>query len=147
MSELIQFISVNVGESKFSATAREFGHTVLMLPPYRPELNAIETAWAVAKNFVARHNSAQQTFAGLLYVIEKGLEEVTLPVWSGLDEKVKAIEKAQLEVLQVEEARRQKFRDEQPDLMFQLTNSEADSDEESDEGKVHLHVGGDQFSL
>ena len=122
--------------TRANAIAKEFGHTVIMLPPYRPELNAIETAWAVAKNYVARNNSAQQTFAGLLYVIEKGLEEVTLPVWCGLDEKVRNIEQEQLKDLQKEEARREKFRQEHPDLVFELTGSDDESDDEDNEGKL-----------
>ena len=110
------------------AMAQEHGHTVLMLPPYRPELNAIETAWAVGKNYVSRNNSAQQSFAGLLYVIEKGMDEVTLPVWSALDTKICTEEARQLSVLEGLQARQEAFALEHPDLRFQINGSESESD-------------------
>lgn len=33
------------------------GHSVLRLPPYHPELNPIETTWAIVKNWVASKNT------------------------------------------------------------------------------------------
>ena len=36
--------------------AKEYGHEILRLPPYHCELNPIELAWAVEKNYVAGEN-------------------------------------------------------------------------------------------
>jgi len=32
------------------------GHSILRTPPYRPELQPIETCWAIAKNHGAQYN-------------------------------------------------------------------------------------------
>ena len=34
----------------------KYGHSVLRLPPYHPELNPIEKIWALVKNWVASRN-------------------------------------------------------------------------------------------
>jgi transposase len=36
--------------------ARKEGHSILRTPPYHPELQPIETCWAIVKNYVAHHN-------------------------------------------------------------------------------------------
>ena len=110
---------------------------VIFLPPYRPELNAIEQAWAVAKNFVARNNSPSVTFADLLGVIERGFMEVTITTWSSLDKKVKKTEMLQLSTL-LEERKRQ-TNEEHPDLVFNVgasssSDDSSDSSSESDNG-------------
>ena len=48
--------------------AMRAGHTVIQLPPYHCELNPIELAWAVDKNFVAKKylNNFQEHLFGIL---------------------------------------------------------------------------------
>ena len=38
---------------KTDAIARKYGHRILRTPPYHPELQPIETCWAVVKNYMA----------------------------------------------------------------------------------------------
>ena len=110
--------------------AAKHGHVVIFLPPYRPELNAIEQAWAVTKNFVARNNSPSVTFADLLGVIERGFKEVTLSTWTSLDQKVMKTEKHQLATLAEERRRLDEFRRAHPDLAFEVGASSSSSSEE-----------------
>ncbi|KAJ3655184.1 hypothetical protein Zmor_014321 [Zophobas morio] len=42
---------------KLDTLMTEFGHAVLRLPPYHPELNPIEKIWANVKNWVAQRNT------------------------------------------------------------------------------------------
>ena len=41
--------------------AEQFGHRVLFLPPYSPELNPIEQVWAFAKNKIAKEGNGNMT--------------------------------------------------------------------------------------
>ena len=138
---ILQFLRDHPPHStlKVEELARRHGHVVIFLPPYRPELNAIEQAWAVAKNFVARNNSPSVTFADLLGVIERGFMEVTITTWSSLDKKVKKTEMLQLSTLLEERKRQEVFREEHPDLVFNVgasssSDDSSDSSSESDNG-------------
>lgn len=42
---------------KFDVLLAEYGHTVLRLPPYHPDLNPIEKIWATVKNNTANRNT------------------------------------------------------------------------------------------
>lgn len=42
---------------KLDELLKRYGHDVLRLPPYHPELNPIEKIWALVKNWVAAHNT------------------------------------------------------------------------------------------
>ena len=55
--------------------ANEHGHSVLRTPPYHPELQPIETCWAVVKNFVAQNS--ELTMKSVWSSLEKGFETVT----------------------------------------------------------------------
>ena len=103
---------------------------VIFLPPYRPELNAIEQAWAVTNNFVACNNSPSVTFADLLGVIELGFMEVTVSTWTSFDKKVMKTEKHQLATLAEERRRLDEFRRAHPDLAFEVGASSSSSSEE-----------------
>jgi len=49
--------------------AAEHGHEILRTPPYHPELQPIETCWAVVKNQIARKNKctmAQISWSNLM---------------------------------------------------------------------------------
>jgi len=56
-SELFELCSklVPKPEYRLDVIARECGHEVLRTPPYHPELQPIETCWAVVKNHMAAH--------------------------------------------------------------------------------------------
>ncbi len=55
--------------------ARAAGHTILRTPPYHPELQPIETCWAVVKNHVAKHNDF--TMKKVWSLLDDGFEKVT----------------------------------------------------------------------
>ena len=99
------------------------GHTVLFLPPYRPELNAIETAWAVVKNFVAKKNQPAITFRDLQAIIQEGFTKVCLETWTKLDDKVKREEEQQRVALLAEKTKLDEFRELHPDLVFDVNGN------------------------
>jgi transposase len=55
--------------------AKASGHTILRTPPYHPELQPIETCWAVVKNHVAKHNDC--TMKKVWSLLDEGFEKVT----------------------------------------------------------------------
>lgn len=61
------------------------------LPPYHPDLNPIEVAWALAKNYVARHNTTRK-FDDVKKWLLEGFSTVTPEIWSKLVDKVKRTE-------------------------------------------------------
>ena len=58
LSELFALCArfANKPEFRIDKIAEKHGHTILRTPPYHPELQPIETCWAIVKNHVARHN-------------------------------------------------------------------------------------------
>ena len=72
--------------------AEKQGHQVLRTPPYHPELQPIETCWAVVKNTVAR--KCDFTMANLMIQIEQAFDEVTQKTCAGLIKKIRKVEDA-----------------------------------------------------
>lgn len=70
--------------------AEEAGHRVLRTPPYHPELQPIETCWAIVKNYVAR--TGDFTMAGLASQLEVGFQQVTPKTCAGLVKKLRKVE-------------------------------------------------------
>lgn len=70
--------------------AAEHGHEVLRTPPYHPELQPIETCWAVAKNQIARN--CDFTMANLVAQLEDAFNAVTAETCSGLIKKIREVE-------------------------------------------------------
>ena len=66
------------------------GHAILRTPPSHPELQPIETCWAVVKNQVARN--CKFTMAHLLEQLDDAFESVTEETCSGLIKKVREVE-------------------------------------------------------
>ena len=90
--ELVEILK-KIGPSPVYAVdemACDLGHEVVRTPPYHPELQPIETCWAVVKNEVARH--CDFTMENMLTQLEKAFEKVTSQTCSGIIKKVRAIE-------------------------------------------------------
>lgn len=51
------------------------GHTILRTPQYHPELQPIETCWAIVKNFLS--DNCDFTMANLNKMLPKAFERVT----------------------------------------------------------------------
>lgn len=72
--------------------ARKEGHSILRTPPYHPELQPIETCWAVVKNYVAQHNDC--TMKKVFILLEEAFAKVTNKTCQKLIQKVNLQEKA-----------------------------------------------------
>jgi len=70
--------------------AAEHGHEILRTPPYHPELQPIETCWAVVKNHIARN--CDFTMANLVAQLEDGFNAVTADTCSGLIKIIREVE-------------------------------------------------------
>ena len=71
--------------------AKEYGHEILRLPPYRYELNPIELAWAAEKNYVAGENK-DMPLDSVEKLFRKKREELPEDFWRKWVEHVKKIE-------------------------------------------------------
>ena len=63
------------------------GHSILRTPPYHPELQPIETCWAVVKGHVAAHNNFKMEKVKEL--LEEGFAKVTSKTIAGIMEKIR----------------------------------------------------------
>lgn len=70
--------------------AEAAGHTILRTPQYHPELQPIETVWAIVKDYCATH--CDYTLAGLHTHLKAGFDQVTPAVCQRLIQKVRAQE-------------------------------------------------------
>ncbi len=70
--------------------AVKHGHEILRTPPYHPELQPIETCWAVVKNQIARN--CDFTMANLVIQLEEAFGSVTAETCSGLIKKIYKLE-------------------------------------------------------
>ncbi len=66
--------------------AQQEGHSILRTPPYHPELQPIETCWAIVKNYVAQHNDC--TMNKVLILLEEGFAKVTSKTCQKLIKKI-----------------------------------------------------------
>ncbi len=66
--------------------ARKAGHSILRTPPYHPELQPIETCWAIVKNHVAQQSDCTMKKVELL--LEDGFAKVTDKTCQKLIKKV-----------------------------------------------------------
>lgn len=66
--------------------ARKHGHSILRTPPYHPELQPIETCWAIVKNHVAQHNDC--TMKKVRILLEEGFAKLTTKTCQKLIKKV-----------------------------------------------------------
>jgi len=64
-----------IPQFKLDQIVKEYGHTILRTPPYHPELQPIETCWAVVKNHC--RNNSDFTMKGLRKELAIGFDKVT----------------------------------------------------------------------
>ena len=91
-SELFELCSRLAPKPEFliDNIARKHGHTVLRTPPYHPELQPIETCWAIVKNHVAQHNYC--TMKKVRILLEEGFAKVTAKTCQKLIKKINSQE-------------------------------------------------------
>jgi transposase len=73
-------------EFRLDQLAEQHGHKILRTPQYHPELQPIETCWAILKNYVADH--CDFTMRGLRKNLESGFSKVTSSICRDLISKV-----------------------------------------------------------
>lgn len=73
-------------EYRLDQIAAKYDCTILRTPPYHPELQPIETCWAIVKNYIAEHNDC--TMKKVLKLLEEGFKQVTSKTTLGLIKKV-----------------------------------------------------------
>ena len=76
-SELLELCTreAPVPEYRLDQIALRHGMTILRTPPYHPELQPIETCWAVVKNYIA--DNCDFTMRGLRRRLPEGFSQVT----------------------------------------------------------------------
>lgn len=80
---------------KIDAMFEKFGHTVLRLPPYHPDLNPIEQVWGVKKRAIASENVLQKE-KQVKALIFKHFEGPSKELWENTCQKVEQTELAYL---------------------------------------------------
>ena len=71
------------GDLEVLKIAKKYGHEIVFLPPYHPQLNPIERAWALTKNYVALNN-LNASFSNLKGLIFYGFNKITPNIWERL---------------------------------------------------------------
>ncbi len=75
-----------VPEYRLDKIAEEKGMTILRTPPYHPELQPIETCWAIVKNYMAEN--CNFTMAGLNRKLPEAFAKVTPQTCKSIIEKI-----------------------------------------------------------
>lgn len=126
---------------KIDTELASHGHTVLRLPPYMCELNAVELAWAKIKRLVREKNTTGDLSLKMLTELtESAISSVTKQDWEGY---CKHVEK--------EEEQYWKKDCILPDLVDSIiinlggTSSDSDSDNDSDNSSTDSAVSADEF--
>ncbi|PSN54969.1 hypothetical protein C0J52_02351 [Blattella germanica] len=106
------------------------GHSVLRLPPYMCELNAIELAWAKLKNFVRSKNvGGDINMTRLREIVLEGLNQITTEDWMGYCSHVQKIEEEHWERDGIVENALES-------IIIDLDTSDEESDDEEEEKDV-----------
>ncbi len=87
-SELFDLCSHLAAKPEFliDRIASKEGHSILRTPPYHPELQPIETCWAIVKNHVAQYNDF--TMKKVWILLEEGFAKVTNKTCQKLIKKI-----------------------------------------------------------
>ncbi|XP_054281278.1 uncharacterized protein LOC128998948 [Macrosteles quadrilineatus] len=94
-AELLNLIQQNKPPTRYSLDeileGNDSGHTVLRLPPYHPDLNAIELIWSQIKGYVAERNT-QFNMNSIMRLVEAKVSEIGASEWEKCCSHVKSIE-------------------------------------------------------
>jgi hypothetical protein len=104
--------------------AQQFGHEVVRLPIAHCELNPIELAWSVVKNYCRKHNKTF-TLKDIEELVPLGFAEVTPDMWTNFCSHVKKVEDEYWEKDGLIEDAMEEF-------VIQLSESDMDSDVDSE---------------
>lgn len=90
--ELVEILRKIAPEPTYAidVIAHRHGHEVIRTPPYHPELQPIETCWAILKNEVARH--CDFTLENLKRQLEHAFEKITSETCQRIMKKVRSVE-------------------------------------------------------
>ncbi|XP_046428166.1 uncharacterized protein LOC124183570 [Neodiprion fabricii] len=127
--ELYHLIKLNRDlHKKFSVDniLAENNHSVLRLPPYHPDLNPIETAWANIKGYVSSKN-VTWNFEKVKELVNEKVAAMGPSEWAKLCKKVKEIEDEYIKSDHVVDVVTEQF------IIFADDDSESDSDDDDDE--------------
>lgn len=125
--ELFQLITLNKPEERYRMDniIESAGHTVLRLPPYHPDLNAIELIWSQLKSYVAAHNTTF-TMTGIMSLVQNKSETIGITEWEKAVDHVIKIENQYVE--------REGILDEIVDrIVVNLDESDSENSESEDE--------------
>jgi len=88
-SELVELCRkyAPVPEFRIDRLASEAGHTILRTPPYHPELQPIETCWAVVKNYMA--DNCDYTMSGLRERLPQAFSKITACCCTGIIKEIR----------------------------------------------------------
>ena len=81
-----------VPEFRIDKLASQAGRTILRTPPYHPELQPIETCWAVIKNYMA--DNCDYTMSGLRERLPIAFSKITASCCAGIIKDVRKQEDA-----------------------------------------------------
>lgn len=93
-TELYELIKANKNPHKMyriDALLAEYGHSILRLPPYHPDLNPIEMIWALIKNHVALKNTTFK-LNDCIGLVNSKINEITTDEWAKRVKHVREIE-------------------------------------------------------
>lgn len=94
-NELLKLVHMNKPRTPtyiLDELAKEKGHTVIRLPPYHCQYNAIELIWAHVKGHAARNNTKPPFTANkMLALLHNACEDVTPELWKKVVDKCKKI--------------------------------------------------------
>lgn len=93
-AELIRILNSKRRPKKYvvDEMAAEYGHTVIRIPPYHCQYNAIEMIWAQIKGKIARNNTTPPFTANkLMQLLNNACNEVTPENWASVVERTKKI--------------------------------------------------------
>lgn len=102
--------------------AKEYGVTVLRLPPYHCELNPIELIWAQVKGFVAEKNKTFK-MAELKILLPEALANVTAENWKNCEGHVIKEEQKMFKLDKIIDDTTERF-------IINVTESSSESDSE-----------------
>lgn len=92
--ELYELIKLHKDRYKifvFDNLLHQFGHSVLRLPPYHPDLNPIEMIWGIVKNFVAQKNVTNK-IADTIQLCKNKMDAISVEDWKKVYDKVIQVE-------------------------------------------------------